>query len=174
MTCSVCPEHTSFFGTKTQCLSGRHIWDPVSALPKAGGGSRPDQGQGVHSPPRAIDQNSQLSDMILYDVDARLPINSQRLLVTEIYQKAYLPNISTNYMAKVRASTSHQKARIAFTHALTCSEAVHSNLNKNQSESALGYLRRISFHLQLEFKYKSIRICSGLPQTDFLSFLIRI
>ena len=37
MTCSVCPEHTSFSGTRTYCLSGRHIRDPVSALPKAGG-----------------------------------------------------------------------------------------------------------------------------------------
>ena len=39
--------------------------------------------------------------------------------------------------------------------------------------TALGSLRRICFHLQLGFNCKSIRICSGLRQTDFLSFSIR-
>ena len=32
MTCSVCPEHTSFSGTKTHCLSGRHIVFPEDTL----------------------------------------------------------------------------------------------------------------------------------------------
>ena len=43
----------------------------------------------------------------------------------------------------------------------------NSNLNIIQSESAVGCLRRISFHFQLEYNLKSIRICSGLPPTDF-------
>ena len=50
MTCSVCPEHTSFSGTKTHCLSGRHIRVPVSALPKAGG-TQAGSGLGGTPPP---------------------------------------------------------------------------------------------------------------------------
>ena len=53
MTCSVCPEHTSFSGTKTHCPSGRHIREPVSALPKAGG-DQVGSGLGGTTPPPEV------------------------------------------------------------------------------------------------------------------------
>ena len=51
---------------------------------------------------------------------------------------------------------------------------LNSILFENQLESALGFLRALSFEFHLEFNSKPNRICSGLPQSSFLSFLIKV